>query len=1051
MKRLSFLIVGFLLVIPFWAFSQSSTLWKFVGSLRPVVSTWRVDAPGGLSGSTTATLSHLRNCNTIDTNSNGVLSCGSDTGGGSVNTGAILDAGNSRFVNVSGDTMTGTLTISVTAATSRTLALEATGTISGSHLRADLLTSSGDLVIEGTLSGSSLFGFGLGDCDGATQTLNWDASTGDFLCGTDADTSQSLFETIAVSGQSDIVADAATDTLTVAAGANVTITTTAGSDTLTIAATDTNTTYTAGKSLTLTSTSFSLSDSFSGTALEIAGTASGRHVHAEFGLSASGNLVVEGTMSGSFLRGAGLEDCDAAGDTLNWDTTTGTFSCGSDADTNTTYTAGQGLVLSATSFSLANIHSGTVIQAVTTLASSGTLVFEGAASGSSLYLGTSLQGAGLSDCDDATQTLNWDASTGRFSCGTDLDTNTTYTAGQGLTLAGTVFSLTPSHSGTVIVATTSLRSSGALTWEGAGSGASLYIGDDFEGAGLTDCDGDTQTLSWDSTAKRFGCGDDDDLNTTYTAGQGLTLTSTAFSLTPSHSGTVIWALTSLRSSGTLVWEGAASGATLFGNGLTDCDDGTNSKLLWSDTGKFTCGTDQSSSGLSYAVGEDIFVNQGGDTMTGALIINLSSGTIGLSVIQTASGKIIHAEQELSSSGTLAVEGVTNLDNGTLYVDAPQNEVGIGTIAPETELEVVGTMSGSEIYGAGGLFFVNHVSDGHQVEMLDSATTQRIVLDVATAISNFNLFDATGTVNANLRVDADESNLRMTDEAGNEIVTFDIDTSATIQFSSNDGSNPVFFLNSTTENVGIGTDTPKAKLEVIGTASGRFLHAESGLSSSGTLVFETAGSGSSLYLATHLTAAGSGFVLRSTGTLVINEAGRPIDIRMAGDTDTALLFLDGSTDRVGIGTRTPKTKLEVQGTISGSYVTATETSPKHMAAEIFASGSSLTTGSGKVHFIIPPTMSGFNIIHAQAMVSKAGVTGTTTIKMTNINKGKRNIFTGSGVSLDSTESGSLTALRAYIINSANDDVSGGDVISVDITKLHTTAPKGLYFLVTFSKP
>jgi hypothetical protein len=47
---------------------------------------------------------------------------------------------------------------------------------------------------------------------------------------------QSLFSTIVVAGQSNLVADAASDTLTLAAGANVTITTNAGTDTVTIAA-----------------------------------------------------------------------------------------------------------------------------------------------------------------------------------------------------------------------------------------------------------------------------------------------------------------------------------------------------------------------------------------------------------------------------------------------------------------------------------------------------------------------------------------------------------------------------------------------------------------------------------------------------------------------------------------------------------------------------------------------------------------------------------------------------------------------------------------------
>jgi hypothetical protein len=49
------------------------------------------------------------------------------------------------------------------------------------------------------------------------------------------------FKTISVAGQSDVVADTTTDTLTFAAGSNVTITTNASTDTITIAATDTNT------------------------------------------------------------------------------------------------------------------------------------------------------------------------------------------------------------------------------------------------------------------------------------------------------------------------------------------------------------------------------------------------------------------------------------------------------------------------------------------------------------------------------------------------------------------------------------------------------------------------------------------------------------------------------------------------------------------------------------------------------------------------------------------------------------------------------------------
>src|SRR5262249_7336924 len=61
----------------------------------------------------------------------------------------------------------------------------------------------------------------------------------------------------------------------------------------------------------------------------------------------------------------------------------------------------------------------------------------------------------------------------------------------------------------------------------------------------------------------------------------------------------------------------------------------------------------------HTLNEARYVNTSGDTMTGKLLINLSSGTDALEVIGTASGRIIHAQDELRSSGSLVVRnGVT---------------------------------------------------------------------------------------------------------------------------------------------------------------------------------------------------------------------------------------------------------------------------------------------------------------------------------------------------------------------------------------------------------
>ena len=63
----------------------------------------------------------------------------------------------------------------------------------------------------------------------------------------------------------------------------------------------------------------------------------------------------------------------------------------------------------------------------------------------------------------------------------------------------------------------------------------------------------------------------------------------------------------------------------------------------------------------------------------------------------------------------------------------------------------------------------------------------------------------------------------------------------------------------------------------------------------------------------LTATGD--VTFDGGAFVFNESGADKDARFEGDTDANLLFLDASTDRVGIGTSTPAAKLDVNGNTS----------------------------------------------------------------------------------------------------------------------------------------
>jgi len=206
--------------------------------------------------------------------------------------------------------------------------------------------------------------------------------TGDVtVTNSDRGSSQNIFKTVAVSGQSNIVADSNSDTLTFAAGSNVTLTTNASTDTITIASSYTDTTYSAGTGITLTGTTFSTNDS------EIvhdslSGFVGNEHINhanvsisAGTGLSGGGDITTSRTLSLSHLGLESLTDPNADRVAF-WDDSAGAFAwltMGSNlsisgttlnaTDTNTTYgvsdTTGQtGIDLTLSGTTISGVTSG---------------------------------------------------------------------------------------------------------------------------------------------------------------------------------------------------------------------------------------------------------------------------------------------------------------------------------------------------------------------------------------------------------------------------------------------------------------------------------------------------------------------------------------------------------------------------------------------------------------------------------------------------------------------------------------------------------------------
>ncbi len=217
--------------------------------------------------------------------------------------------------------------------------------------------------------------------------------------------------------------------------------------------------------------------------------------------------------------------------------------------------------------------SGAHLHAERTLSTSGTLVFQGAASGSSLYLGTSLDGAGLASCSNGvTSKLLYSSATHRFSCGadTDTDTNTTYTAGQGLSLISTTFktnaTLTGSLaafqtlSGSALKVLNTASFSGAVVLETSLTGATLF-GFGLPNGGCSNAT--TSKLLWDTATGRFSCGSDQNTGgAPIVAGQGLSVLASSVRLNATVTGSTIMAASRLFSSGSIVSLGSISGASL---------------------------------------------------------------------------------------------------------------------------------------------------------------------------------------------------------------------------------------------------------------------------------------------------------------------------------------------------------------------------------------------------------------------------------------------------------------------------------------------------------
>jgi hypothetical protein len=345
-----------------------------------------------------------------------------------------------------------------------------------------------------------------------------------------------------------------------------------------------------------------------------------------------------------------------------------------------------------------------------------------------------------------------------------------------ITNAGIGLNVKDTASGKILHAGSELRSSGTLVVETTGLFHGILTSKStISGANLTVMAGADSYIMG-----KLGIG-------TSTPEEKLEIIGTA-------SGLILHAQDLLRSSGSLI----VDGSSVYFNSFANCT------ALETVNGLLTCGTDD---GGTITAGQGITVN--------GSVVSLSSSFSGtaLEILGTASGRILHAQDVLRSSGSLIVDG------SSVYFNSFANCTALETV---NGLLTCGSDDGTSYFAGQGLtlngsnaFSLSSSFSGTALEIMGTASGRILHAQDLLRSSGSLIVQTTGLFKGNLTTRGTLSGAALTIMSGNSYLL---------------------------GNVGIGTTTPETKLEIIGTASGRILHAQDILRSSGSLIVD----GSSVY-------------------------------------------------------------------------------------------------------------------------------------------------------------------------------------------------------------
>ena len=520
------------------------------------------------------------------------------------------------------------------------------------------------------------------------------------------------------------------------------------------------------------------------------------------------------------------------------------------------------------------------------------------------------------------------------------------------------------------------------------------------------------------------------------------------------SGSYIHAAQNITASGDIIAEGTVSGATLYSEG----DVYVNGSLLM--------GT---STGLSVLVGDNRYVNVGGDTMTGDLIVET-----------LMSGAIIHAEQALISSGTLSVtQSGTFLSDVILLEDAAKTYYGAVYDSYITfdgnSLNIIAnnTTASDDLTIRAGNFWID--ATGNLSTLGTISATGAIITD-----GNISLNQDNGAADAVLTFgnDAGAETITFSDTTNDFILSDDVHATGNLSTSGTLAVTNAVTLGSTVDTVGnITTDANMTLNEDNGGADAVLtfgndagaetitfsdstnnfvcsddVHTTGNLSTSGTLAvgstvrfngvtytFPAADAGASGYALTSNAAGTLAWAMRLSAS---SADGRYVNV--GGDTMTGELIIQGNMTGDTIHAENGLSSsggLVVEGNMSGANALTLSggdivVGRSYFSVTLFGSGTVTATGTTVLREVIP--------VQGELRKMTCGVGETADDGVTEIDvKISGTSMFSTTVTIDATETGSLTAATPSVINPATNDFTENEVWVFSVNSPANNPAKNLY--------